>query len=109
MLEEYMSAPETPVTDVAKADVPATDLPATDETMFTDEQFAHLGGGTLAYVKMMSSEEVQRVFPQAPHIDPGLHLFALLGADGMAILLSDSRETAMANAFASELQLVSLQ
>ncbi len=99
MLDEQTIAPEAPVTEV----------PTTDEKLFTDEQFAHLGGGTLAYVRVMSSEDVQRVFPQAPRIEPGLRIFALLAADGSPILLSDSRETAIANALASNLEMVSLQ
>jgi len=99
MLDEQTIAPEAPVTEV----------PTADEKLFTDEQFAHLGGGTLAYVRVMSSEDVQRIFPQAPRIEPGLRIFALLAADGSPILLSDSRETAVANAFASNLDMVSLQ
>jgi hypothetical protein len=37
-----------------------------------------------------------------------LSLFALLGADGTPILLTESRETAIANAWQNELQPVSL-
>ena len=35
-------------------------------TPLTEEQFAHLGGGSLAYVRAISSEDVARLFPQAP-------------------------------------------
>jgi hypothetical protein len=74
----------------------------------TPEQFAQLGGGSIAYVKPLLSEEAQRLFPQAPALQPGLRLFALLNADGTPILLTDSRDAALANAWSHELQTVSL-
>ncbi|MEJ0050352.1 MAG: DUF1150 domain-containing protein [Methylovirgula sp.] len=77
-------------------------------TPLTEEQFAHLGGGSLAYVRPISSEDVARLFPQAPALQPGLQLFALLGADGTPIMLTDSRDAALANALQQELQTVSV-
>ena len=77
-------------------------------TPLTEEQFAHLGGGSLAYVRAISSEDVARLFPQAPALQPGLQLFALLGADGTPIMLTDLRDAALANALQQELQTVSL-
>jgi hypothetical protein len=74
----------------------------------TDEQFAKLGGGHVAYVKPMLSDDVARLFPQAPAIQPGLKLFALLAADGTPIMLTDSKDAAIANAWEHELQPVSL-
>ena len=74
----------------------------------TPQEFAHLGGGSLAYVKPIRSEDVARLFPQAPPLRPGLRLFALLGADGTPILLTDSRDAALANAWEHELETVSL-
>jgi len=72
------------------------------------EQFALLGGGHIAYVKPMRSEEVQKLFPQVEGIRPGLQLFALLGADGSPLMLTDSKDAALANAWENELQPVSL-
>ena len=77
-------------------------------SMMTVEQFAHLGGGSVAYVKAIRSEDVSRIFPQAPAIQPGLQLYALLGADGTPILLTDSKDAAIANAWEHELHTVSL-
>lgn len=74
----------------------------------TQEQFAHLGDGAIAYVKEMRSEDVTRLFPQAPEIQPGLQLFALLSADGTPIVLTDSRDAAVANAWQNDLQTVSV-
>ncbi|MFE1601263.1 DUF1150 family protein [Methylobacterium sp. ID0610] len=69
---------------------------------------AALGEGHVAYVKPMSSEDVKRLFPQAPDLSPGLSLFALLSASGAPILLTDSRDAAIANAWAHDLQAVSV-
>ena len=74
----------------------------------TPQEFAHLGDGSLAYVKTIASEDVARLFPQAPPMRPGLKLFALLGADGSPIMLTDSRDAAIANAWEHELETVSL-
>jgi hypothetical protein len=69
---------------------------------------AALGEGQIAYVKAITSEEVRKIFPQAPELQPGMTLFALLSASGAPILLTDSRDTAIANAWAHDLQTVSL-
>jgi hypothetical protein len=74
----------------------------------TLQESAHLGDGALAYVKPIRSEDVARLFPQAPALRPGVKLFALLGADGSPIVLTDSRDAAIANAWEHELQTVSL-
>ena len=74
----------------------------------TAQEFAHLGDGSLAYVKTIDSEDVARLFPQAPPMQPGLTLFALLGADGSPIMLTNSKDAAIANAWEHELETVSL-
>jgi hypothetical protein len=71
-------------------------------------ELAKLGEGQVAYVKPVRSEELNRLFPQAPQIQPGLQLFALLSASGAPILLADSRDVAVANAWAHDLTTVSL-
>ena len=72
------------------------------------EALALLGGGKIAYVRTIRSEDVPTLFPQAPEIAPGLKLFALHAADGTPIMLTDSREAAIANAWSQELETVSL-
>lgn len=69
---------------------------------------AALGEGEVAYVRPMLSDEITRLFPQAPELAPGLALFALLSASGEPILLTDSRDAAIANAWAHDLQPVSV-
>jgi hypothetical protein len=72
------------------------------------EALALLGGGRIAYVKAIRSEDVAKMFPQAPEIAPGLQLFSLHAADGTPIMLTDSREAAVANAWSQELEAVSV-
>jgi hypothetical protein len=74
----------------------------------TQEALAHLGDGRLAYVKAINSEDVAHLFPQAPTIAPGTKLFSLHGADGTPIMLTDTREAALANAWSQELEAVSV-
>jgi hypothetical protein len=72
------------------------------------EALAQMGDGQIAYVKTIRSEDVPALFPQAPQIAPGLKLFALHAADGTPIMLTDSREAAVANAWSQELETVSV-
>ena len=76
----------------------------------TPEALAHLGDGRIAYVKTIRSEDVGALFPQAqvPQMAPGQTLFALHAADGTPIMLTDSREAALANAWSQELETVSV-
>lgn len=79
-----------------------------DEQILTPEAFAVLGGGQVAYVREIKSEEVKTLFPQAPMIAPGMKLFSLHAADGTPIIVTDSREAAVANAREHELDMVSV-
>ncbi len=72
------------------------------------EALQGLGGGKLAYVKTIRSEDVQKFFPQAPELPSGSLLYALHAADGTPIMLTDSREAAVANAWSNELETVSV-
>jgi hypothetical protein len=74
----------------------------------TPEALATIGEGQIAYVKSIRSEDVPHLFPQAPKLSPGLKLFALHAANGAPIMLTDSFEAALANAWSHELQAVSV-
>lgn len=71
-------------------------------------ELATLGLGDVAYVKPLRSDDVARLFPQAPKLQPGMELFALLSANGEPIVLTDSMDAAVANAWAHDLTTVSL-
>ena len=72
------------------------------------EIFAKMGGGEVAYVKPMTSEDFGAAFPDVAELAPGLSLWALLNADGTPIMVADSREAAVQNAWEHDLQTVSL-
>ena len=80
----------------------------TTHPAITQDALAHLGDGRLAYVKAIRSEDVAHLFPQAPKIEPGIKLFSLHSADGTPIMLTDTREAALANAWSQELEAVSV-
>jgi hypothetical protein len=77
---------------------------------FSQESLAQLGDGHIAYVKAVRFEDVRKLFPQKemPQLEPDQVLFALHAADGTPIMLTDSREAAIANAWSQELETVSV-
>ena len=74
----------------------------------TPEMLATLGAGHVAYVKEIMSEDAMKLYPQLGEIRPGMKLFTLNAADGTPIMISDSAEGAVANAWQNELVPVSL-
>jgi hypothetical protein len=80
----------------------------TPPRIMTREALAHLGSGRLAYVKEVRSEDISLLFPEAPKIQPGVTLFALHAADGTPMMLTDTRDAAIANAWSQKLETVSL-
>ena len=75
---------------------------------FSQAELAHLGEGSLAYLREIGSEELKGKFPGLPEIAPGVKLWALFAANGQPILLSDARERAIAGALENELIPVSI-
>ena len=67
-----------------------TNDPVTEKPAMSPQAFAVLGGGKIAYVKPIRSEDVQDLYPEAPQLQPGMQLFALHAADGTPILVTDT-------------------
>jgi len=80
----------------------------THHGVMPDTAFAGLGGGKVAYLRSFASEDVSGLFPGVPDIHPGLEIWALLSADGTPILLTDSRDAAIANARQNDLEMVAV-
>jgi len=72
-------------------------------TPLPPDAFAALGDGKIAYLKLVKSEEVIRLFPDATDMPTGLDLWALHAADGTPILVTDNRDMALANALDHDL------
>lgn len=70
-------------------------------------EFASLGEGEVAYIREMSSQEARDLFPDVK-IPEGIDIFAVHGADGRAIALTDTRFAAIGSAKEQNLDIVSV-
>jgi hypothetical protein len=80
----------------------------TEKFHMSDEDFAGIGGGKIAYVRALNAEQARGMFPQIPNLAPNLELWALIAADGSPIMLADSREAVVMSANENELEPVSI-
>jgi hypothetical protein len=71
-------------------------------------ELARLGGGQIAYIKELTSDEARQMFPAVEGLPSGIDLFALHAADGTPIALTDSRQAAVSHAMGDELQIASI-
>jgi hypothetical protein len=74
----------------------------------SEGQLAELGGGKVAYIKSMSSDEANIMYPAVKGLPKGIELFALHAADGTPIALTDSRQAAIGHAMGDQLMVESL-
>ncbi len=71
-------------------------------------ELARLGGGQIAYIKVLSSDEAQRLYPAVEGLPGGIDLYALHAADGTPIALTDSRQAAIGHARGDKLEVASV-
>jgi hypothetical protein len=71
-------------------------------------ELARLGGGQIAYIKELKSDEARRIFPAVEGLPSGLDLFSLHAADGTPIALTDTRQAAVSHAMGDELEIASV-
>jgi hypothetical protein len=76
--------------------------------VMSEIELARLGGGEVAYIKVLSVEEARQMFPAIEGLPAGVRLFALHGADGTPIALTDSRQAALSHAMDGELAIASV-
>lgn len=69
---------------------------------------AKLGGGKLAYIKTLTSDEANRMYPAIKGLPKGIALYALHAADGTPLALTDSRQAAIGHAMGDKLHVESL-
>lgn len=74
----------------------------------TEIELARLGGGHIAYIREMTSDEAKRMYPSVEGLPKGINLFALHGADGTPIALTDSLQAALGHAIDGELEVASV-
>ena len=78
------------------------------DTILTPTELAHLGEGTLAYLREIDSDELVGKFPGMPQIASGTRLWAVFAANGQPIMLTDGRDAALAGVLQNDLTPVSL-
>jgi hypothetical protein len=71
-------------------------------------ELARLGGGKVAYIKALSHDEAKELFPAVEGLPDGIDLYALHGADGTPLMLTDSRQAALGHARSDELEVASV-
>ncbi|MFD1697252.1 DUF1150 family protein [Roseibium aestuarii] len=74
----------------------------------SQDVLAELGAGTVAYIRKLNRDDMNSLFPDMPESNDVASLWALLNADGTPIVVADSREAALANAFEYELEMASV-
>ena len=73
------------------------------QPLMSPTELALLGDGEVAYIKQVDPDAVELLFPTLDDTPEGLDLYAVLGADGTPIALTDSRNAAIANAIENDL------
>jgi hypothetical protein len=81
--------------------------PAMTVPNLSEMEFASLGEGEVAYIREMSSQEARDLFPEVK-IPEGIEIFAVHGADGRPIALTDTRFAAIGSAKEQNLDIVSV-
>ena len=74
----------------------------------SDTELAHLGAGKIAYVRRITSDDLVSRFPGLPHIQSGLDLWAVFGANGQPMMVADEQAVAISAAVNRDLRPVSI-
>lgn len=76
--------------------------------LMSEEEFAALGDGEVAYIREMTADEASRAFPTIDGLPDDINIFALHAADGSPIALTDDRDAAIEHAMGDELEIASV-
>lgn len=82
---------------------------ASKEALFMSRrELARLGGGEVAYIRAMTTDEAMKLYPAVKGLPKGIGVFALHAADGTPIALTDSKQAAIGHAIGDKLEIASL-
>ena len=81
---------------------------ASPAPLMSMRELAELGGGKVAYIKVMTHDEAKELFPAVENLPEGIDLFSLHAADGTPLILTDSRQAAIGHALGDELEIASV-
>lgn len=76
--------------------------------VISKEDLLHIGEEAVAYIRELSATDFETLYPGVLDGDVPFKLYALLGADGEPLMISDDRSVAEANASEHDLEMVSL-
>jgi hypothetical protein len=76
--------------------------------VMTEHELATLGGGVVAYIKTLTTDEASRMFPAIEGLPAGINLFSLHAADGTPLALTDTRQAAIGHAIDDDLEIASV-
>jgi hypothetical protein len=76
--------------------------------VMSEGELATLGGGVVAYIKTLTSDEASRMFPAVKGLPDGINLFSLHAADGTPLALTDTKQAAIGHAIDDDLQIASV-
>lgn len=79
-----------------------------ESIVMSELELARLGGGEVAYIKTLSTDEANRMFPTVEGLPKGIPLFSLHAADGTPIALTDTLQAAIGHAEEDDLAIASL-
>lgn len=74
----------------------------------TAAELLKLGGGHIAYIRTMTSDQARAMFPAVEGLPQGINLYSLHAADGTPIALTDSMQAAVGHAMGDDLEIATL-
>jgi hypothetical protein len=74
----------------------------------SEEALARLGGGQVAYLRMLTWKVARKLFPSVEGLPKTGKVFALHAADGTPIALTDTMQAALSHAMEGELEVLRL-
>lgn len=77
-------------------------------SVMSELELARLGGGEVAYIKTLSSDQATQMFPMVEGLPTGIPLFSLHAADGTPIALTDTLQAAIGHAEEGDLEIAAL-
>ncbi len=92
----------------SKSTAKHTSVPSSVSAVMSELELARLGGGEVAYIKTLSTDEANRMFPTVEGLPKGIPLFSLHAADGTPIALTDTLQAAIGHAEEDDLAIAAL-
>lgn len=79
-----------------------------DVPIMSPSELLQLGGGIVVYMKVLTAKDAKEQFPTVEDLPSDGELFAVYGADGTPLALTDTRSAAIGYAKGDDLKIASL-